>query len=264
MAVTRVIVHGAAGRVGRELLAALPRDPEVELVGAVDTLASDSTLLLPDKSGSIPYETTLEKLLARCKAEVVVDFTNADGCKLMAGIAAANGLHMVIGSTGLKDTDISDLDDLSRRHHVGIVFAPNFTVGAVLLNYLARIAARFFDYADINEAHHEAKIDAPSGTAMKLAHDIAAEKEFTHPNPQTESLAGTRGGIFNGLSVHSSRMPGRMAHHEVVFGSMGQVLTLRHDTINRECYMPGVLLAVKEVVKIREMVVGLEAILGLV
>ena len=116
---------------------------------------------------------------------------------------------------------------------------------------------------DIFEAHHEAKIDAPSGTALKLARDIAAEGRFTRPEPQTEPLSGTRGGAYNGVSIHRSRMPGRMAHHEVVFGAPGQTLSLRHDTVSRESYMPGVLLAVREVGKRRELVVGLESILGL-
>ena len=155
------------------------------------------------------------------------------------------------------------LAELSRKNRVGIMVAPNFALGAVVLNHLARIAARFFEYVDVFEAHHEAKIDAPSGTALKLARDIAAERRFIRKIPEAEPLPGTRGGDYNGVSIHSSRMPGRMAHHEVVFGAPGQTLTLRHDTISRECYMPGVLLAIKEVVKRREFMVGLEKVLGL-
>ncbi len=263
MAATRVIVHGAAGRVGREVLLALARDPEVEPAGAVDVVAQAAELPLPESAGTVPYEPSLEALLRRCQADVVVDFTSAAACTEMAPVAASNGLHLVIGSTGLSDDDLATLADLSRKNRVGIVVAPNFALGAVVLNHLARIAARYFDYADIFEAHHEAKVDAPSGTALKLARDIAAEGRFTRPMPQTEPLPGTRGGDYNGVSIHSSRMPGRLAQHELVFGVSGQTLTLRHDTINRECYMPGVLLAIKEVTRRRELVVGLESILGL-
>ena len=263
MAATRVIVHGAAGRVGREVIAALTRDPEMEPAGAVDMASRDSELPLPDGTGAIPYDTTLEGLLRRCQADVVVDFTVADACRAMAPVAASHGLHLVIGTTGLTEADLATMSELSNKNGVGIVVAPNFALGAVVLNHLARLAARFFDYVDIFEAHHEAKIDAPSGTALKLARDIAAEGRFTRPEPEAEPLPGTRGGAYNGVSVHSTRMPGRMAHHEVVFGAPGQTLSLRHDTVSRECYMPGVLLAVKEVGKRRELVVGLESILGL-
>ena len=263
MSSLRVVVHGATGRMGRETLAALSRDPDLEPVGAVDVAQRGDQLTLPDGTTAIPYATTLEDVLSRCQADVVVDFTNASACMTMAPTATAHGLPLVIGSTGLSDADLAALADLSHRHEVGIIVAPNFALGAVVLNYLVGIAARFFDYADIFEAHHEAKIDAPSGTALALARSIASEKRFTRPDPEKEPLPGTRGGEFNGVSIHSTRMPGRMAHHEVVFGAAGQTLSLRHDTLNRECYMPAVMLALKEVVKRRDLVVGLEGVLGL-
>ena len=259
----RVIVHGAMGRMGRETLGALSRDPDLEPVGAIDIPPREDELPLPDGSGTIPYATTLEELLSRCQADVVVDFSHATACMAMAPTATARGLHLVIGTTGLNDAHREMLADMSRRHEVGIIAVPNFALGAVVLNYLVRIAARFFDYADIFEAHHEAKIDAPSGTALGLARAIAGEKSFTRPEPEMESLPGTRGGEYKGVTIHSTRMPGRMAHHEVVFGIAGQTLSLRHDTISRECYMPALMLAVKEVVKRKELVVGLEEILGL-
>ena len=263
MAPLRAIVHGAAGRMGRETLAALSRDPDLEPVGAVDLASLGDDFPLPDGAGAIPYATSLEVVLSRCQGDVVVDFTNASACMAAAQTATAHGLHLVTGTTGLSDADLESLADLSRRHEVGIIVAPNFALGAVLLNHLARIAARFFDYVDIFEAHHEAKFDAPSGTALALARAIASEKRFIRPEPQKEPLPGTRGGDYDGISIHSTRMPGRLAHHDVVFGAAGQTLSLRHDTLSRECFMPAVMLAVKEVVKRRELVVGLEEILGL-
>lgn len=181
----------------------------------------------------------------------------------MARVAVPRDVRPVIGTTGLSEKDLGTLDALSREHGVGILLVPNFALGAVVLTYLVRQAARFFEYADIFEAHHEAKIDAPSGTALAIARAIAEEKRFKRPVPQKEPLAGTRGGDYNGVAIHSTRMPGRLAHHEVVFGAPGQTLTLRHDTLSRECYMPGLLLAVKEVVKRRTLVIGLEEVLGL-
>ncbi len=263
MAPLRVIVHGAAGKMGRESLAALCRDADVEPVGAVDIAALDDHFPLPDGTGNVPYATNLEAVLSRCQADVVVDFTNASACMAVASVAASNGLCLVAGTSGLSEADIETLAELSRKHEVGIITVPNFALGAVVLNYVARIAARFFEYADIFEAHHEAKIDAPSGTAIALARTIASEKSFTHPEPEKEPLPGSRGGEYNGVSIHSTRMPGRLAHHEVVFGTAGQILSLRHDTLNRECFMPALLMAIKEVVKRKELVVGLEEVLGL-
>lgn len=248
---------------GLETMAALCRDPDLEAAGAVDITPMDGQYTLPDSITTIPYATSLAELLPRCQAEVVVDFSNASACVDTAWTAAMNGLHLVIGTSGLSDADLEALGQLSDRYHVGIIVAPNFALGAVVLNHVARIASRFFDYADIIEAHHEAKIDAPSGTAIALAKAMAAEKHFNRPEPEKEPLSGTRGGSYKGISIHSMRMPGRLAHHEVVLGALGQTLTISHDTLSRECFMPAVMLAVKEVVKRRDLVVGLEEILGL-
>ncbi len=264
MPAVRVIVHGAMGKMGREILAAFSHNPDFEPVGAVDIAPGPDTLPLPDGKRSVPYATSLKELLTRCKADVVVDFSNASACRAMAQVAAASGLNLVIGTTGLNDNDLKTLEDLSHRYQVGIFAAPNFALGAVVLNHLVHVAARFFDYAEIFEAHHEAKIDAPSGTALGLARAIASEKKFTRLKPEVEPVSGTRGGEYNGVSIHSARMPGRLAHHEVLFGIAGQTLSLRHDTLSRECYMPGIILAAKEVVKQKgHVVVGLDKLLGI-
>ncbi len=264
MTAVRVIVHGAVGKMGREILATFSRTSDLEPVGAVDIVPGQDSLPLPDGTKSVPYATSLKDLLTRCKADVVVDFSNASACRAMAPVAAASGLNLVIGTTGLNDNDLKMLEDLSHRYQVGIFAAPNFALGAVVLNHLVHIAARFFDYAEIFEAHHEAKIDSPSGTALGLARSIASEKKFTRPRPEMEPVAGTRGGEYNGVSIHSTRMPGRLAQHEVLFGIAGQTLSLRHDTLSRECYMPGIILATKEVMSKRgQLVVGLDKLLGI-
>ena len=131
--------------------------------------------------------------------------------------------------------------------------------------HLAKVAARFFDYVDLTEMHHEAKVDAPSGTALAIAMAAVSGKgaSFVSPKVERESLPGTRGGLYDGVNIHSARMPGRMAHHELVFGTLGQTLSIRHDSISRESFMPGVLMAVRQVVKSPGLTVGLENILGL-
>ncbi|MBI4311405.1 MAG: 4-hydroxy-tetrahydrodipicolinate reductase [Chloroflexi bacterium] len=262
MSPIRVIVNGATGRMGKETLAALCRDPETTPVGGVGRSASGATLPLP-AGGSIPYDTNLTTLLDRVHADVIVDFTNAQACLAAARIAAERGAGFVTGTSGLSAADLDALRNLSRKHNTGIIVGPSFAIGAVVMNHLARVAAPFFEYVDIFEAHHEAKIDAPSGTALALARAMTAERAFKRPLPEKEPLAGARGGEFNGVTIHSTRMPGRLAAHEVLFGMAGQTLSIKHDTLTRECFMPGVLMAVKEVVKRRDCVVGLESLLGL-
>ena len=248
---------------GRQALAALCADDEVEPAGGVDLSAGRDAIDLPDGSGAIPYANSVTDLLARVQADVLIDFSVATASVEAARMAAERGVHVVIGTSGIGEPELDALSELSRRHEVGVLVVPNFALGAVVLTHLAGIAARFFEYADIHEAHHEAKIDAPSGTALALARAIAANKSFKRPDPEKEPLPGTRGGDYGGVSIHSSRMPGRLAHHEVVFGALGQTLSLRHDSISRESFMPAVLLAVKEVAKRRGFEVGLEGILGL-
>lgn len=258
----RVAVHGAAGRVGREVLRAVDAAPDMTLVGAFDRIPQNELEPLPAK---VDYYTETHQGLDHIKADVIVDFSVAAASYPMIPMALAAGTRPVIGTTGFTPDQIKYLDGLCREHRLGGLLAPNFTIGAVLLTKLAAMAAPYFDYVDVYEEHHEMKIDAPSGTALGIAQAIhdAHPGAFEHNDPTREPLAGTRGGNFHGISVHSSRMPGRMAHHQVTFGGPGQTLTLRHDTSNRECYMPGVLMAVRKVHELYGLVVGLDKLMGL-
>jgi 4-hydroxy-tetrahydrodipicolinate reductase len=248
---------------GQEVLRALCRESDMRPAGAADMGAGATSLALPDGSGSIPLSSDLEAVLD--DADVVVDFTNADGAMSAMRAAAARGVNVVIGSTGIPEAGIQEADALAREHKVGIMIAPNFALGAVLMIHLVREAARFFDYAELSEVHHEAKIDAPSGTALAIAAAASQGKggAFIAPKAEKEIVAGTRGGASGGVTIHSGRMPGRVAHHELVFGALGQTLTIRHDSINRESFMPGVMMAVREVVKGPGLIVGLDKVMGL-
>jgi len=172
---------------------------------------------------------------------------------------------MVIGTTGFSPEDIKEMERLVKEHKVGIVVAPNFALGAVVMMHLAKIAAKYLDYAEIIELHHHLKADAPSGTALATARAMAQArgKPFSQPSEQQPEAQKSRGQRVEGVTIHSVRLPGLMAHQEVILGAAGQTLSIRHDTINRECYMPGVLMAVREVVKRREFVYGLDALLNL-
>ena len=255
-------MHGAAGRVGREVTLAISQAPDLQLVAAIDRMPFKDAPPLPK---GVPYYADTRLGLTASHADVVVDFTTAGASLAMVPLALSAGARPVIGTTGISEEQLAYLDALCREHHLGGFCAPNFTIGAVLLAKLSAMAAHFFDYVEINEEHHEAKIDAPSGTALAIAKAIreARPSGFQRNVPEKEPLAGTRGGDYQGIGIHSSRLPGRMAHHQVTFGGLGQTLTLRHDTINRECYMPGVLLAVRRVREWEGLTVGLDKLLDL-
>jgi 4-hydroxy-tetrahydrodipicolinate reductase len=260
----KVVVHGVSGKVGREVVNAVCREPDIKLVGAVELKVSENYLSLPDGSGKIPFSTNLEQIISACQPDVVVDFTLAKVSMSAVRTAVPRGVNMVIGTTGFTPDDIKEMGRLAEEHKVGIVVAPNFALGAVVMMHLAKIAAKYLDYAEIIELHHHLKADAPSGTALATARAMAQArgKPFSQTLEQTEAQI-SRGQRVEGITIHSVRLPGLMAHQEVIFGAAGQTLSIRHDTINRECYMPGVIMAVREVVKRREFVYGLDALLNL-
>ena len=262
---TRVLIHGVLGRMGREVLNAVCREPDLEPTCGVDSEAAEGAIALPDGSGDMPISPDLSGIIARCRPQVMVDFTNAGAAMEASRVAAARGVNLVVGTTGLTEDNLKELDGLANEHQIGAFVAPNFALGAVLLIHLARGLGKYFDYADIVEMHHETKIDSPSGTAMALARSLGEDRDnpFHRPIPEREPVEDTRGGDLGGVSIHSVRMPGRMAHHEIILGTAGQTLSLKHDTINRECYMPGVVLAVREVSNWKGLVVGLDKLLGL-
>jgi len=260
----KVVVYGASGRVGQEVVKAVCHEPEMQMVGAVDLKVSEDYLTLPDGSGTVPFSANLDSILSSCQPDVVVDFTIAKATMPAVRTAAEHGVNMIIGTTGLTADDIGEIERLAAARKIGVVVAPNFALGAVLMIHLARIAAKFFDYAEIIELHHERKVDAPSGTAIFTARAMADArgKPFLQPSGQGEAQV-SRGQPVEGVAIHSVRLPGLMAHQEVILGGQGQTLSIRHDTIGRECYMPGVILAIKEVVKRQGLIYGLDNLLGL-
>ena len=262
MAPIRVVVNGATGKMGTETVAAVSRENDMALVGAACHQDRGPTLSVAGGT-EVPLSTNLGELLQQTSPDVLVDFTNAAACMDAAVLGAAHSANLVLGASGLTDENLKQLDAVSHDKGIGIIVAPNFALGAVILKRLAEQAAVYFDYVDIIEAHHEAKIDSPSGFAIALAKSLGDRKQFTRNYPEKENLPGTRGGEYNGVTIHSIRMPGRSAHHEVIMGAQGQTISLRHDTLGRDCYMPGVIRCIREVVNKPGLVVGLENILGL-
>lgn len=262
MATIKVVVNGATGKMGTETVAAVSRQDDLALVGSTCLQDRGPSLNLPN-GDQVPLSTDLDELLQRVKPDVMVDFTNAAVSLEAATIAAARSINLVLGASGYSQEQLAQLDALAHDKSIGIIVAPNFALGAVVLKRLAEQAAPYFDYVDIVEAHHEAKIDSPSGFALALARSLGESKSFSRNQPEKEHIPNARGAEHNGVSIHSIRMPGRSAHHEVIFGAAGQTVTLRHDTLGRDCYMPGVIRCIQEVVARPGLVVGLENILGL-
>jgi 4-hydroxy-tetrahydrodipicolinate reductase len=257
----RVAVHGALGKMGQTLVNALCSEPEMQLVGATDIKATQDYLTLPDGSARIPLSQELGTILNSYKPQVVVDFSTAEAVMPLVRLTTEHGVNLVIGTTGMSAEDIKEIDSLAKAKGVGIVMAPNFALGAVLMMHLAKIAGKYLDFAEIIELHHEGKLDAPSGTALATARAMAQArgKPFSTPAGKAES----RGKQVEGISIHSVRLPGLLAHQEVILGGAGQTLSIRHDTSGRDCYMPGVMLAIKEVVKKKGLIYGLDSLLGL-
>jgi 4-hydroxy-tetrahydrodipicolinate reductase len=260
----RVIVHGASGKMGQEAVKALCHEPATKVVGGADMKVPEDYLALPDGMGKVPFSVNLEQIITTCKPAVMVDFTIAQATMPAARIAAKHGVHLVIGTTGLTSDNIDEISQLASKNKIGAVVAPNFALGAVLMMHLAKVAAKYLDYAEIIELHHNLKIDSPSGTAIATARAMAKSRGKPFQRPPVEELpSDSRGKQVEGVNIHSIRLPGFMAHQEIIFGAAGQTLSIRHDSINRECFMPGVILAVKKVVELQGLVYGLDALLNL-
>ena len=263
MAPIRVVVHGASGKMGREVINALCREPGLQIVGAIELKVSDKSLALPNGSGTVPFSSNLEYILTKCQPDVIIDFSTAQAAMTAVRIAVKQGVNLVIGTTGLTAEELEEIDNLAKAHNVGVVVAANFALGAVVMMHLTKIAARYFDSAEIIEQHHQLKADAPSGTALTTAKAMAAAREKPFRQPPEKKPSQSRGQQVEGISVHSVRLPGILARQEVILGCPGQTLSIKHDTVSRECYMPGVILATREVAKGKGLIYGLNTLLGL-
>jgi 4-hydroxy-tetrahydrodipicolinate reductase len=260
----RVVVMGAAGRMGTTVCRAVLDAPDMDLVAVVDPPHEGEPL---DDFGVTGTGLTLGQVgpsLKKADPQVAVDFTNVEGARSNTRWCALNGVHAVVGTTGLTPDDMQDLSGLFNGERANAVVAPNFAIGAVLMMQLAAIAAPWFESAEIIELHHDNKIDAPSGTAMLTAQRIAETSTEWAPDPtQKYALEGARGGEGPaGVRIHSVRLRGLVAHQEVLLGTTGQSLTIRHDSYDRTSFMPGVLLAVREVAKRPGLTIGLDKLLG--
>jgi 4-hydroxy-tetrahydrodipicolinate reductase len=273
-----VVVAGALGRMGAEVVKAVLAAPDCSLVAAIDTtpgkegmdvgqelgLGELGVALTADFEGSLCQASQAARSAGPAGGAVLVDFTHPSVVYEHTRAAIAYGVHPVIGTTGLGPEQLQELAVFASKAGVGGAVIPNFSVGMVLLQQAAAAAARYYDFCELTELHHNRKADAPSGTCLKTA-ELIEELGKTFNAPQVEeheSLAGSRGGLRpSGLRLHALRLPGLVAHQEVMFGAPGETYTLRHDTIDRAAYMPGVLLTARRVRHLEGLVYGLERLL---
>jgi 4-hydroxy-tetrahydrodipicolinate reductase len=270
-----VIINGAAGKMGREVIKAVAQASDLTLMGAIDTTPEHQGKDAGELAGlseplEVPITNQLEPMLGYVAGErqmqpgVLVDFTHPDAVYNNIRSAIAYGIRPVVGTTGLSPAQLEELADFAEKASTGCLIIPNFSIGMVLLQEAAVRASQYFDHVEIIELHHNQKADAPSGTAIQTAQLLGElGKTFnTAIVEETEKIAGARGSLADeGIRIHSIRLPGLIAHQEVIFGAAGQIYTLRHDTSDRACYMPGVLLAIRKVNQLKSLVYGLEKIL---
>ena len=271
-----VLVSGALGRMGREVIQAVTNSNDCHLVGAIDISQGDNgknlSELIGIKNSDVFLSNDLEGSLCTISQSyrdervkpVLVDFTHPKSVYENTRAAIAYGVCPVVGTTGLEPSQINDLSTFSQKASVGCAIIPNFSVGMVLLQQAASVAARFYDNIELIEMHHNQKADAPSGTCIKTAEMIEEyPKEFNKSIiKESESLKGVRGGRReSGINIHSIRLPGLLAHQVVLMGSPGETYTIQHDTIDRKAYMPGVLEAIRKIGNYNSLIYGLEKLI---
>jgi 4-hydroxy-tetrahydrodipicolinate reductase len=267
-----VLVNGAAGKMGREVVKAIAQTSDMTLMGAVELrpehVGQDVGELAGCGTLEVPITNDFQPMLAFVSQQkepaVMVDFTHPDSVYENVRSAIAYGVRPVVGTTGLSPQQIKELAEFADKASTGCLIIPNFSIGMVLLQQAALQASQYFDHVEIIELHHNQKADAPSGTALQTAQLLAEMgKSFNPPTvEETEKLPGARGSTAGeGIRIHSVRLPGLIAHQEVMFGAPGQIYTLRHDTSDRACYMPGVILAIRKVLQLKTLIYGLEKIL---
>lgn len=240
-----VIINGAKGKMGQLTIKALSTLPDFSIVNC------------PDK------EDNLEKIIKDSNAKIVIDFTNAHSVFKNTTTIIQSGAHPVIGTSGLMKDQIETLQKECLSLQLGGLIIPNFSIGAVLMMKYAEKIAHYFPTVEIIEMHHAGKLDSPSGTAIRTAELISMARSSLPeiPSNTRQTIPGARGATYQQIPIHSIRLPGLLANQQVIFGNTGETLTLRHDTIDRECFIPGIILACQKVLGLEKLVYGLEHIL---
>lgn len=254
----KIVIAGPRGRMGQEAVKLVNETEHFTLSAVLDKINDGEWF-----QDQVRTYTTPEQCFAETSPDVLIDLTTPEVGKIHTKLALEHGVRPVVGTTGFQEEDLQELRKLAEEKGIGAIIAPNFAIGAVLMMKFAKMAARYFPDVEIIEMHHDKKLDAPSGTGIKTAemiYEVRGNKKQGHPE-EKETIKGARGGEWNGIHIHSVRLPGLVAHQEVLFGGDGQTLKIRHDSYNRASFMSGVKLSVETVMKIDTLVYGLENII---
>lgn len=261
----RIVVAGPRGRMGKEAVQLVKETPHFELAAVIDR--KNEGKLLSDVEGftglDVPIFTNPAECFQQAIADVLIDLTTPERGYIHTKTALEHNVRPVVGTTGFTAEQLDEIKKLAEDRDMGCIIAPNFAIGAILMMKFSEMAAKYFDDVEIIEMHHDQKLDAPSGTAIKTAEMIANNREGKKQGheDEKETIKGARGADFDGMKIHSVRLPGLIAHQQVLFGAGGQTLTIRHDSYNRASFMSGVKVSVETVMALNTLVYGLESIL---
>ncbi|WP_010095878.1 4-hydroxy-tetrahydrodipicolinate reductase [Ornithinibacillus scapharcae] len=257
-----IVIAGPRGRMGQEAVDMVLEEPTFTLVGCIDRKEQQIPKLA---ERSIPTYTNAEECFYALDVDVMIDLTVAESSYHHILLALQQNISCVVGTTGFSEEQLGEIKRVALDNNTGCIIAPNFAIGAILMMHFSKIAAKFFSDVEIIEKHHDQKIDAPSGTAIKTAEmikSIRKSKKQGHPD-EVETLKGVRGAVMDGIPIHSVRLPGLVAHQEVMLGGVGETLTIKHDSINRKSFMEGIKLSIRRVIERKEFIYGLENVLDL-
>ena len=264
MKTIRVIISGAAGKMGKTILRGIFAAPDIKITGAADLIRSGEDVGMLAGVGPLGIRVThkLQKLLAEGGSDVLIDFTSPLTVMDNIHCALQHKVVPVVGTTGIGDDDLKIIGEWVDLFQTGAIIAPNFAIGAVLMMKAAQLFARYLNEVEIIEMHHDEKLDAPSGTACKTALLIQEAAGWPpQAREELEKVPGVRGGRCAGIPIHSIRLPGLIAHHEVIFGGEGQLLSIKHDTLSRDCFIPGLLLAARRAKGLKTLIYGMEELI---
>ncbi|MGG1573846.1 4-hydroxy-tetrahydrodipicolinate reductase [Fictibacillus sp. NRS-1165] len=260
-----IVIAGPRGKMGREAVSMVSGTPHFTLAAVIDS--KNAGKKVSDLEGmpslDVPVFDDAKLCFAEIRPDVLIDLTKPEIGKVHLEQALEHNVRPVIGTTGFSDEDLERLQNLAKEKELGAIIAPNFAIGAILMMKFAQMASKYLPDVEIIEKHHDQKLDAPSGTALKTAQlirEVREPKSQGHPE-EREDLPGARGAELDGIRIHSVRLPGLVAHQEVILGGEGQTLTIKHDSMNRTSFMPGVKMAVEAVVNLDHLVYGLENII---
>lgn len=262
----RIAFIGAYGKMGQSMMRGVSAAEDIDVVGAVDVsgVGIDIAEIIGGEKRGVLIESDMAAMIGTKQPDLIIDFTTPEAVKKDIDTALGHKKHIIVGTTGLSEDALREIDEKARKANRVVFVVPNFALGAVLMMNFAATAAKYFPTVEVIELHHDQKKDAPSGTAMKTLEMMAREREKIRQGQgdEVEQIEGARGGEYEGMRVHSVRLPGFVAHQEVIFGGRGQTLTIRHDSMNRESFVPGVLLAIRSLGDLTPgLVYGLENVL---